>query len=119
MKIISWICQGAFRKKADLILTHQPDILLVQECEDPDKLIYNPSTKKPNDFVWRGDNPNKGLGVFSFSKFRFNLLGHNTELKTILPIAVTEDNLILLYFLFGPIIQKTKRTNTLNRFGKQ
>jgi hypothetical protein len=38
MKIITWNCNMAFRKKADLILAHKPDILIVPECEHPDKL---------------------------------------------------------------------------------
>ena len=33
MRLISWNCQGAFRKKADLILVHNPDILVVQNVE--------------------------------------------------------------------------------------
>jgi exodeoxyribonuclease III len=30
----------AFRKKADFILTYKPDILIVPECEHPDKLLF-------------------------------------------------------------------------------
>ena len=33
----------AFRKKADFILTYKPDILIVPECEHPDKLKFNPN----------------------------------------------------------------------------
>lgn len=31
MKLILWNCQGAFRKKAEIILTFNPDILVIQE----------------------------------------------------------------------------------------
>jgi hypothetical protein len=31
----------AFRKKADFILTYNPDILIVPECENPDKLLFS------------------------------------------------------------------------------
>ena len=80
----------AFRKKADFILTHKPDILIVPECEHPDKLIFNIDTPKPNDTLWFGVNQNKGLGIFSYSDFRFKLLEtHDPELKMIIPIAVT------------------------------
>ncbi len=37
MKIITWNCNMAFRKKTDFILAHKPDILLVPECEHPGK----------------------------------------------------------------------------------
>ncbi|HTJ48395.1 MAG TPA: endonuclease/exonuclease/phosphatase family protein [Cyclobacteriaceae bacterium] len=90
MKIITWNCNMAFRKKADLILTHKPDILVVPECEHPDKLKFNTSTALPTDIFWYGTNQHKGLGVFSYSKYRFKLLDiHNPDFKNIVPLAVT------------------------------
>ncbi len=90
MKIITWNCNMAFRKKAEFILAHQPDILVVPECEHPDKLIFNENTQKPTDMLWFGTNQHKGLGIFSYSDFRFKMLrNHNPELKMIIPIAVT------------------------------
>jgi exonuclease III len=80
----------AFRKKADFILAHHPDILVVPECEHPDKLKFNPDTPPPTDIFWHGDNPHKGLGVFSYSQYRFQLLNiHNPNFKHILPLKVT------------------------------
>ena len=80
----------AYRKKAGFILTHKPDILIVPECEHPDKLKFNTDTPIPTDILWYGTNQNKGLAVFSYSKYKFRLLDiHNPDLKTILPIAVT------------------------------
>lgn len=89
MNLITWNCQGAFRKKAEIILQHQPDILVIQECENPDKLVFNPKTQRPNDFLWFGDNEHKGLGVFSYSKYKFQLIKqHNAEIKFVVPISV-------------------------------
>jgi exodeoxyribonuclease III len=34
MKIITWNCNMAYRKKADFILEENPDILIVSECEN-------------------------------------------------------------------------------------
>jgi exodeoxyribonuclease-3 len=80
----------AFRKKAGFILAHKPDIIIVPECEHPDKLKFNEGTIEPNDLLWFGDNQNKGLGIFSYSNFRFKLLDcHNPELRLIIPIAVS------------------------------
>ena len=80
----------AFRKKADFILTYKPDILIVPECEHPDKLLFTIDTPKPADILWFGKNKNKGLAIFSYSNFRFTVLeNHNQDLQMIIPIAVT------------------------------
>ena len=90
MKIITWNCNMAFRKKADFILAHKPDILIVPECEHPDKLKFNADTPKPTDILWFGMNQNKGIGIFSYTKFKFKLLEtHNPNLRMIIPIGVT------------------------------
>ncbi len=56
----------AFRKKAGFILAHQPDILIVPECEHPDKLLFPVGIPKPTDTLWFGKNQHKGLGIFSY-----------------------------------------------------
>ena len=90
MKLITWNCQGAFRKKADIILAHRPDILIVQECEHTDKLIFSATTQKPNDFYWYGDNVHKGICIFSYSDYKFELLDDFNKLfRYILPFRVT------------------------------
>lgn len=90
MKIIAWNCNMAFRRKASVILTHKPDILVISECEHPDKLKFSNGTKLPSDMLWFGTNPHKGLGIFSYSRYRFTLIDeHNPELKMIVPVKVT------------------------------
>lgn len=80
----------AFRKKADFILTYEPDILIVPECEHPDRLKFSKDAKQPTDVFWYGENKNKGLGVFSYGVYKFKLQkGHNPDLKHILPLKVT------------------------------
>ena len=80
----------AFRKKANLVLPHKPDILVIPECEHLEKLKFDNSTPAPNDQLWFGKNRNKGLGIFSYGKFRFKVLDtHDPELRMIIPIAVT------------------------------
>ncbi|MDK2979194.1 MAG: hypothetical protein PWP52_1908 [Bacteroidales bacterium] len=99
MKIISWNCNMAFRKKAEYILTEHPDILIVPECEHPDKLIFKCKGQKPKDLYWFGQNPNKGLGIFSYSDFKIKLLNiHNPEFKYILPLSVKNKNIELILF---------------------
>ncbi len=94
MKIITWNCNMAFRKKAAIILGLKPDILVVQECEHPRKLIFSEEVPKPASMLWFGDNENKGLGIFSYSNFRFRLRkNYNPAFKWIIPIAVSGGNL--------------------------
>ena len=80
----------AFRKKADFILKHKPDILVVPECERPDKLLFPHDTTKPTQILWFGKNMHKGLAVFSYGSYLLSVLEeHNEDFKMIVPIAVT------------------------------
>ncbi len=90
MRLITWNCQGAFREKAYSILTQRPDILVVQECEHPDKLAFKEATEKPGDYLWFGDNKHKGIGIFSYSDYKFQLSDqYNEAFKYIVPITVS------------------------------
>ena len=88
MKIITWNCNMAFRKKASLVLAHKPDIVIVPECENPGRLKFETDVLSPNDICWFGNNQHKGLGVFSYSDYKFQLNDiHNTEYQTVLPLV--------------------------------
>lgn len=90
MKIITWNCNMAYRKKAGLITLHKPDIVIVPECEGPGKLKFDKGIPAPNDMIWYGLNKNKGLGVFSYSDFQLKLSRkHNPDFQTILPIIAS------------------------------
>ncbi|RYY67773.1 MAG: endonuclease/exonuclease/phosphatase family protein [Chitinophagaceae bacterium] len=89
MKVITWNCNMAFRKKAAVILAYEPDILIVPECEHPDNLVFDEGVKKPRQVLWFGNNRHKGLAIFSYSDFTFKLKrNHNAALRMIVPIAV-------------------------------
>jgi exodeoxyribonuclease-3 len=90
MRLISWNCQGAFRKKAAYILRQKPDILVVQECECAEKLVFPSNVKKPLASYWYGTNPHKGMGLFSYSDYRFELLEiFNPAYRYIIPFRVS------------------------------
>ncbi|MCX6320960.1 MAG: endonuclease/exonuclease/phosphatase family protein [Bacteroidia bacterium] len=99
MRLITWNCQGAFRKKAASILSYNPDILVVQESEHPDKLDLNSATKRPNNLYWHGDNIHKGIGIYSYSDYKFELLPtFNPEFRYILPFRVTGQGQTFILF---------------------
>jgi exodeoxyribonuclease-3 len=107
MRLITWNCQGAFRKKADQILKLHPDILVVQECENPEKLNFGRSIEKPQDFFWYGDNQNKGLGIFSYSNYKFELLADfNPDFRYVLPFRVTGNNQTFTLFAIWAMANK-------------
>ncbi len=92
----------AFRKKAAFILTQKPDILIIVECEHPDKLLFPADIPKPTDSLWFGKNQHKGLAIFSYGDYRFKILkNHNEDFKLIIPIEVTgghfDFNLFLIW----------------------
>jgi exodeoxyribonuclease-3 len=89
----------AFRKKADFVLGYHPDILIIQECENPEKINFSIGLPLPTDIIWYGKNQNKGLGIFSYSEYKFKLLEcHNPDFKNILPIAVTGGKVDFILF---------------------
>lgn len=73
MKILSWNCSGAFRKKYKFINKFEADILIIQECENPLEVDYEKELFDEYPFyIWTGDNKNKGLGLFSKYKLKDN-----------------------------------------------
>ena len=83
-----------FRKKANVILAYKPDILIIPECEHPDKLRFPFDTPKAKDMLWYGTNQNKGLGIFSYGNLKLKqLTSYNPEFRMIIPIAVSDKHL--------------------------
>ena len=64
MRTITWNCNGAFRKKFHNLEQFQADILVIQECEDPDRSTDKNYKAWASNFIWSGENKNKGLGIF-------------------------------------------------------
>jgi len=102
MKIITWNCNMAFRKKWPAILKYNPDILVLQECEHPSK--YKPAQKilNYNQFLWYGENENKGVGILAFNDYQIKFdRNHNKDFKYILPVKVTRNDSTEKYNLFA------------------
>ena len=65
MKIVSWNCSGKFREKFRNIQNVNADIVVVQECENPKKYIGSEYDDFAKNYIWIGENENKGLGIFA------------------------------------------------------
>lgn len=87
----------AFRKKYKQILTYEPDLLIVPECESPDKF----NTKFYDDVLWIGDNKNKGLAIFGFNDLEITIHeSYCKDYKYIFPVTVNDNetmNLIAIW----------------------
>lgn len=89
MKLLTWNCQGAFRKKYSLVAGLKPDLAVIQECEHPDKLTWK-SGSPPSQILWFGRNRNRGVGVCSWTDLQFELSAlHDDTIQLCLPIQIT------------------------------
>jgi len=89
LKLLTWNCQGAFRKKYPLIAGLAPDLAVIQECECPERIPWKLG-KPPAAFLWFGEGLNKGLGVFSWTNLTFQAVeNYDASLRFCVPIRVT------------------------------
>ncbi|MBC7848688.1 MAG: endonuclease/exonuclease/phosphatase family protein [Chitinophagaceae bacterium] len=96
MTIVTWNCNMAFRKKAQLLMRYNPDILVIPECECLEKLVFPNEVPVPGSAVWYGDNPNKGLGIFAYGGLKLKRRRiHDSRFRFIVPVSVVGNGLEL------------------------
>jgi exonuclease III len=64
MTIVTWNCNGGFRKKYQHLEQFNADIIIIQECENPEVSTDKTYKSWASNYCWSGDNKNKGLGIF-------------------------------------------------------
>lgn len=64
MKILSWNCNGALRKKYKYINELDVDVFVIQECENPAECLDKQYLEFAKNYLWVGYNKHKGLGIF-------------------------------------------------------
>ena len=65
IRLLTWNCNGALRKKFNVLDKFDADLVIIQECEDPSQSKDASYKKWAENFLWTGDNRNKGLGIFA------------------------------------------------------
>lgn len=96
MKILTWNCNGALRKKFDYLKEFDADIIIVQECENPQMTKDKKYKEWARDYIWTGENNSRGLGIFATENVKIENLNWDTDgLKYFIACKVNNDfNLI-------------------------
>lgn len=79
MKIVTWNCNGAFRRKFNFVDEFEADIYVIQECENP-KEANNPAyVHWAKNHLRIGNRKHKGLGIFGKEKITLSPLNWTNE----------------------------------------
>jgi exonuclease III len=68
LRIATWNCNGALRKKWGQLAALKADVYVVQECEDPSQTNDAAYNSWCANHLWTGTNKNKGIGIFATSE---------------------------------------------------
>jgi exonuclease III len=74
MRIVSWNCNMGFEKKRDVVMSLQPDIVVLQECSAKD--IANTDAPFKH---WVGSNKHKGMAIIGFANYEYTIDGSYTQ----------------------------------------
>lgn len=111
MRIVTWNCNGALRKKHQFINECDADIYVIQECENPVLTKDAGYREWASNHLWAGDTKNKGLGIFAkpgidISPLSWSATYQDHEVKLFLPCIVNSHTQLLGVW--------TKRNNSPN-----
>jgi exodeoxyribonuclease III len=102
VRLVTWNCCMALHRKVAALLRLRPDIAVICECAEPQRLqalgLLDELGGEP---VWIGNNPNKGLAVFAYNGYAARLSEpFYPSLRYIAPIRIsgpTECNLLAVW----------------------
>lgn len=91
MRVLTWNCNGALRRKFDYVAAFNADLLVIQECEDPARTVHSEYRAFAHNHIWAGPTKNKGIAVFARDGVKLDKVELSLEpLELFLPIMVNE-----------------------------
>jgi exonuclease III len=81
LKIITWNCNGALRKKLKHLSNFDADLYIIQECENPAESRDKNYQEWAENYIWIGDTKNKGLAFFARQEVELIQLGWSNQYK--------------------------------------
>lgn len=102
MRIVSWNCNGALRKKEKIekLRELKADVYVIQECEDPNRAADSTYTEWASGSLWDGgnnNNKNKGLGVFASGMRLARLDWPVNDLELFIPLTVNHLTILAVW----------------------
>ena len=92
MKVVSWNCNLALKKKFQAIENTNADVMVFQECENAEEDFFDGYR-----FFWTGRNENKGLGVLIKDKSARLHASFQSTFIYFLPIETDEFNILAVW----------------------
>ena len=88
-----------------------PDILVLQECENPEKLEKALSIYNPKQILWYGDNPHKGIAIINFTSFKIKVLKkHKPHFRYIWPCRLEMPISLDIYVVWAMPHKENKKS---------
>ncbi len=92
LRVVTWNCNGALRRKLERLAALQADVYVVQECEDPAQTKDVAYKTWGANHLWTGTNKNKGVGVFAPKELTLRAVSLDlAPLKLFLPCIIDGD----------------------------
>lgn len=90
MRLVAWNCNMALHRKIEPLLALRPDIAVISECAEPERLRRLSAIDwMESDPVWIGRHATKGLAIFAFNGYRTSLSpDYWSRLDYVAPIRV-------------------------------
>ena len=72
LRVVTWNCNGALRRKWRHVAAWQADVYVIQECEEPSSSPDEAYRAWARRHLWVGASRHKGLGVFVSGRHRLS-----------------------------------------------
>jgi exonuclease III len=107
MKIVTWNCNGAFRKKFRAVSEFEAHIYVIQECENPKLVDDKEFTDWAAGSLWTGNNDRKGLGIFAGNSVEIKMLDWDArKLEHFITCSVNGDFNLIGTWCHGASLKK-------------